>query len=99
MKGILPETWVFKGGEMPCILQIGYSAELKKHMSLQRKPSMLDSAAFSTLIPCESWGGFGKEYFLKLTYFNREKFSVFSKYAYSAEVKKHIYLSNENHLC
>jgi hypothetical protein len=44
-------------------------------------------------------GRFEKEYFLEVMLFKVEYASFCSKYAYLAELKKHMYLSNENHLC
>jgi hypothetical protein len=41
---------------------------------------------------------FGKEYFLQLRCLKLEIGTVYLKYGYSAELKKHMYFSKENHL-
>jgi hypothetical protein len=96
---ILPATKSFQGGEKLILFQIGlFSWVEETHLGLQRKPSMLEAAGPSTLFPCEHWVNFWKEYLLKIIILNVEKGSVFSKEAYSAELKKHMNLSKENQL-
>jgi hypothetical protein len=51
-KGILLSHQGIKGGEMHILFQMAYSAELKKHMYPQKKPSMLEGGASSTLFLC-----------------------------------------------
>jgi hypothetical protein len=51
---ILPANHSFQGGEKLCVLQIVLFNKVEEiHESLQRKPSELESAASSVLIPCE----------------------------------------------
>jgi hypothetical protein len=51
LNGKLPAHQGFQGGEMLNLLQITYSADLKKHVSLEGKPSMLEARASITLFP------------------------------------------------
>jgi hypothetical protein len=51
------------------------------------------------IAPCENWETFGKEYNLQIMVFKVEIGSFCPKYAYSANLKKHMYLLRENHLC
>jgi hypothetical protein len=50
MKGILPATLVFQGGDRLFFLQMVYSAKLKKHMHLSKNPICLEEGASSTLL-------------------------------------------------
>jgi hypothetical protein len=68
------------------------------HETLKMKSSMLDGEASSTLFPCENCVSFWKEYCLPIRVFKVEKHSIWSKWAYSANLKKHMYLSKEKHL-
>jgi hypothetical protein len=56
-----------------------FSAELKKHVSLQRKQSMLETAESSKLFPCEKCDRFWKKYFLQLRYIKVEIGALFSE--------------------
>jgi hypothetical protein len=97
---IHPVTWAIERGDRLSSFQIGlFSCVEETRVSLQRKPPMLEAAASSTLFLCESWVSFWKECFLEDRVFRVEKFSFCSKYAYSAELKKSLYLSKESHLC
>jgi hypothetical protein len=77
-----------------------HSAELKKHMispKKKKKPSMLEATASSSLFSCDNWVSSCKEFFLECVFLSGDRLSVFQK-AYSAELKKHMYLSKDNHL-
>jgi hypothetical protein len=65
---------------------------------MQRKSSILEVATSSTLFSLQNWVSFLKWYFLQLMFFKVEVSSC-SKYSYLDEMKKHMYLSKENHLC
>jgi hypothetical protein len=54
---------------------------------------MFDASTGRALLPCDNRYRFQNEYFLELGYFKVEIGSVGSKEAYSAELKKYIYLS------
>jgi hypothetical protein len=60
---------------------------------------MWEAAVSSTLFLCEREVSFGKEYFLQIRVFQVEEGLCSSKYAYSAELKKHMYISREKQLC
>jgi hypothetical protein len=60
---------------------------------------MLEAATSSRLIPYENWISAWKEYNLQIIVFKLEKGSFSSKWGYSAELKKLMYLSKGNHLC
>jgi hypothetical protein len=52
---ILPATYVFQGGGWLCFLQMGlFSFDEETHVSLQRKPCVLESGSSCTLFPCEN---------------------------------------------
>jgi hypothetical protein len=59
---------------------------------------VLETGASSTLFTCETWVRFWKEYFLQIIVFKVEKCSYCSKEAYSAKLKKHMYLLKETSL-
>jgi hypothetical protein len=100
VKGRLPATWVFQCGDRLSFFHIGlFSWVDETHVSPERNPFMLEAVASSTLFPCEIWVSFWKEYFLQLRCFKVMIGSYCSKYAYSSELKKHMHLSKENHLC
>jgi hypothetical protein len=50
---------------------------------------------------CAHWelNSFWKQYFQNIVAFKVEKGSFYSKWAYSAQLKKHMYLSKDNNLC
>jgi predicted hydrocarbon binding protein len=49
------------GGDRLCWLQTGIFRGIEEtHVSLQRKPSVVEAAACSTLTPCENCVSFGK---------------------------------------
>jgi hypothetical protein len=99
LKGILHANQRFQGKERVILLQIGlFSRVDKTHVSLKRKPSMLQAAAFSTWFVCENCVSFSKEYFWQIIVFKVEKGSFNSKWAYPAKLKKHMYLSKQHHL-
>jgi hypothetical protein len=64
-----------------------------------RQPSVVKAGSSRTVFSCENSGSFGKEYCLKITVLKVEIGSVCSKEECSAELKKHMYPSKENHLC
>jgi hypothetical protein len=91
---------VFHGAYRLFLLQIGlfcYGGE--KHVSLERKSSLLEAWASSTLFPCENSISYWQEHFLQITIFKVEKGTLDSKMASSPELKKRMYLSKRNHLC
>jgi hypothetical protein len=52
LKGILPANHSFQGGDRLCLLPLGlFSSVEETHVSLQRKPTMLETAASSTFFP------------------------------------------------
>jgi hypothetical protein len=59
---------------------------------------MLKAAASSTLFPCENHVSCWKEYFLKIIVFQVKKGSLCSKWAYSVELKRHLYIYEETQL-
>jgi hypothetical protein len=64
---ILPANYSFQGGDRLCLLQTVLLCKVEEiHVSLKRKPSVLESGASSTLIPCEKGGGFWKKYFMQI---------------------------------
>ena len=75
------------------------SAKWKKHVYLSKKPSVLHAGACRILIPCEYGVRFSIQCFLLPNYFEMEIVAPCSKYRFSAELKKPMYLSKENHLC
>jgi hypothetical protein len=55
LKGILPANHSFQGGERLISLQIGLFSKFEEiHVSLERKPSVFEAGAYSTLFPCEN---------------------------------------------
>jgi hypothetical protein len=69
LKGIIPGNHSFQGGERLILFQIGLSSRVEEtHVSLQVKLSKLEMTIYTTLIPCESWGSFQKEYFLQIIF-------------------------------
>jgi hypothetical protein len=55
MKGILPAKKNVQGGERPILFQIGiFSTVDETHVSLKRKPYVLEAGASSTLFPYEN---------------------------------------------
>jgi hypothetical protein len=64
-----------------------------------KKTICVEAGVSSTLFCCENWVHFWKEYFLPISVFKVEKCSFCSNYTYLAELKKHMYLSKEDHLC
>jgi hypothetical protein len=53
LKGILPGNKNFQDGEKLILLPIGlFSCVEETHVSLQRKPPMLEATASSILCPC-----------------------------------------------
>jgi hypothetical protein len=68
------------------------------HEYLDRKPSVLKAGAPSTYFPVRIEWAFWKQHFLHLRCFKVEIGSVSSKLAYSAELKKHMFHSKDNHL-
>jgi hypothetical protein len=62
MKGTFPPTYVFQGGERLCLFQIVLLCKVEEtHVSLKRKPSVLESGASSPLIPCGKGVSFSKK--------------------------------------
>jgi hypothetical protein len=47
------------------------------------------------MVSCEKFINFRKEHFLQFRFFKVDITSFCSKYAYSAELKKHMYFSKE----
>jgi hypothetical protein len=62
-------------------------------MNLSKENQVCYKLQYVAVIFCENWGSFWKEYFLQITDYKVEKGSFFSIGAYSAEQKKHMYLS------
>jgi hypothetical protein len=60
---------------------------------------VLETGESSTFFPSENYVSFWKELILWHKCFKMEIGSICSKKVYSAELKKHMYLSKENHLC
>jgi hypothetical protein len=60
---------------------------------------MLETAASSTLLPCENWVLFQKVCFPQIIVFIAEKGTFCFKYAFLGELTKHMYLLKGNHLC
>jgi hypothetical protein len=55
LKGIIPGNHSFQGGERLILFQKGLFSRVEKtHVSLQVKPSKLETTTYTTLIPCES---------------------------------------------
>jgi hypothetical protein len=55
LEEILPANHSFQGGERLILFQIGLFSNVEEsHVSLQRKPTMLEAAASGTLLPCEN---------------------------------------------
>jgi hypothetical protein len=55
LNGILPENQNFQGGDSLILFQIGvFSLVEKTHVSVKRKPCVLEGAAYSTLFSCEN---------------------------------------------
>jgi hypothetical protein len=70
------------------LFQIGQPSYVEEtHVFLERKPSMVEAGATSTLFSRENCVSFVKEYFLPLWWFKVEMRCVCSKYAYSLELK------------
>jgi hypothetical protein len=67
-------------------------------MISRRNPSVLEAVASRKLFLCEKWVSLGKEYFLKIRWFELETGTLCSKTAYSTEVEKHMCDSKEHHL-
>jgi hypothetical protein len=83
LEWILPGNHNFQGRERLILFQICLFMWVEEtQVSLERKPSMLEATADSTLFPCENWASFWKEYFLKLMGFMVDIGSVYSKLAY-----------------
>jgi hypothetical protein len=81
------------------MLQIGLLGWVEETPELlDRKPHVLEAGASSTLFTCENCVRFWKEYFLQFRFCKLEFGSLCSKQDYSVEVKKHVYLSKENHV-
>jgi hypothetical protein len=56
LKGILPENHSFQVGEMLILFQVDLSSWVEEtHVSLKRKPPVLEAEACSTLLPSENW--------------------------------------------
>jgi hypothetical protein len=73
LKGILPANHSFQGGDRLCLLPLGlFSSVEETHVSLQRKPTVLEAAASSTFFPCENRLRISMKYFLQLTCFKGE---------------------------
>ena len=64
-----------------------------------KNPSVLEVAASSTLFPSVNCISFWKGYFLQLRWFKVEIGAHFCTLAYSAELKKHMYVSRQNNIC
>jgi hypothetical protein len=61
LKGILPPTYVFQRGDRPSLFQIGLFSRVEgSYVSLQRKPSLLEAAEYSTLLPGENFLVYGR---------------------------------------
>jgi hypothetical protein len=93
---ILPANSSFQGGDRLCLLQIDLFSKVEViHVSLKRKPSVLESDASRALIPCEEGVNFRKKCFMQITDFMGDYGSCFFKLAYSAELKKHMIYQNK----
>ena len=68
------------------------------HVSLERNPCVSEAGAPGTLFPWENSDTFGKESFLQLWFLKVELASDWSKKAYDAKLKKHMYVLKEKHL-
>jgi hypothetical protein len=72
--GILPETYVVYPGPRRYLLsKVQFSWLEQRHVSVQRKASMLEPHVSSTLCACESWVRVWREYFREITIFKVEK--------------------------
>jgi hypothetical protein len=58
-----------------------------------------EAGALNPWFPCEKWGSFWKEYFLPRRCFKVLIGSLCFKLAYSAVLKKHMFLCKEHLLC
>jgi hypothetical protein len=73
---------------------------LKKHKYVSKENHLyIEAGGSRALFPCENSVYLWKEYLRQIIIFKVEKGSFCSKKAYSAELKKHMYLSKENQLC
>jgi hypothetical protein len=73
LKVKVPASYFFHCGGKLRLLLIGLFSRLEEtHVSLQRKPSMLEAAAASTLFSSVTCVSFGKECFLRLWFFKVE---------------------------
>jgi hypothetical protein len=64
---------VFQGGDSLCLLQtVRISRVEETHVSLQRKPCMLEAAESSALFHCENGVSFRMRYFLEGGFFKVE---------------------------
>jgi predicted membrane-bound dolichyl-phosphate-mannose-protein mannosyltransferase len=73
VKGMLPAYQGFQAVELLILFQIGIFSWIEEtHVSLEWKPSMLDSRASSTLLPYENSVSFLNEYILQLRFFKVE---------------------------
>jgi hypothetical protein len=91
---MVPASQCFQGVEMYIFVQVGLLIWVEEtHLSVKEKSSILEGGACSTLYLCENWASFWKEYCLPIRVFKGYKLTFCSKYAYSAEVKKHMYFS------
>jgi hypothetical protein len=99
LKGIFPARCVFQSGDGLSLFQIGlFSRHEETQLSVQRQPSVVEAGSSRTVFPWENSDSFGKEYFLKIIVLKVEIGSVCSKEECSAELKKDMYPSKENHL-
>jgi hypothetical protein len=70
----------------------------KPHVSLEENHKC-SRQSIQHIVSLGELGLFLQEYFLQFRCFKVHKGSFSSKQAYSAKVKKHTYLSKENHVC
>jgi hypothetical protein len=100
VKGILHANQTFQGGEMLIFFQISLSAELTKHIYLSKETHLLEyQEHLAHCFPVRIELVFERNAFLHHRCFTVDIGSVGSKEAYSAELKKHMYLSKETNLC
>jgi hypothetical protein len=76
----------------------GFGSIEDRHVSLLTIPSMLQTAAITTLFPCKNWLSFWKDYYWQLLSFTVEIVSVCFKQAFLAEMKKHMCILKKYHL-
>jgi hypothetical protein len=88
---------VFHTGKKHLVPHRHIQLNWKTYVSLERKASMFEAGACSTLLPCENSVDFWKEYYLPIRVFKGRKHILFQICLFS-RIEENMYFSKENHL-